>query len=133
VAREWWTGLSKQWLTDLRDKTFRGWANGQTPLEPLLAADVKHHGLRLRAFDFTSEENVDLRLWLLTAEKVDKPTLVVLTAVDEAGWKDWLKELGPAFKDALLLKNSPTLDEQKFEQNRRVLEKQGWAFATLAP
>jgi hypothetical protein len=133
VAREWWTGQSKQWLDDLRAKSFRGWPASPPPPEPLLAADVKYNGLRVRAFDFSSEENVDLRLWLMTAEKVEKPTLVVLTAVDETGWQDWQKELGPAFKDALLLKNAPTLDDQKFEQNRRVLEKQGWAFATVAP
>jgi hypothetical protein len=133
VAREWWTGQSKEWQSGLRDKVFRGWPERTPPLEPLLAADVKHSGLRLRAFDFVSEENVDLRLWLLTAEKTEKPTLVVLTAVDEAGWKDWVKELGPAFKNALLLPADPVLDDKKFEQNVRVLEKHGWALATLAP
>jgi hypothetical protein len=133
VVREWWTGQSREWLHGLRDKVFRGWPEKTPPLEPLLAADVKHSGLRLRAFDFASEENVDLRLWLLTAEKTEKPTLVVLTAVDEAGWKDWVKELGPPFKNALLLSADPALDEKKFEQNVRVLEKQGWALATLAP
>jgi hypothetical protein len=89
--------------------------------------------LRLRAFDFASEEGIDLRLWLLTAEKTEKPTLVVLTAVDEPGWQEFLGELGPEFKDALLVRQEPKLDESKYALNRRVLEKEKWAFATLAP
>src|SRR5207253_244376 len=95
--------------------------------------DVKHDGLRLRAFDFTSEDNVELRLWLLTAAKVDKPSLVVLTSVDESGWLEWLRQLGPAFKDALQVKDEPKLDAARFAQNRRALEYHKWAFATLAP
>ncbi len=62
-----------------------------------------------------------------------KPTLVVLTAVDEVGWKDWIRELGPAFAKALQLTESVTVDPTKFASNRKVLEKQHWAFATIAP
>jgi hypothetical protein len=58
---------------------------------------------------------------------------VVLTAVDEPQWHEWLEELGPAFKDALQCKDGPKLDEAKFMQNRRALEFHKWAFATIAP
>jgi dienelactone hydrolase len=133
VAREWWAGQSKEWLGALREKVFRGWPERPPPLAPLLAADIKHNGLRLRALDFQSEEAADLRLWLLTADHVEKPALVVLTAVDEPGWQNWLAEVGPAFKEALLVSGDIKLDEQQFERNRRVLEKEKWAFATLAP
>src|SRR5262249_10160204 len=90
-------------------------------------------GLRLQAFDFTSEDNIELRVWLLTAEKTEKPSLVVLNAVDDAGWNEWARDLGPAFKDALQLTQEPKLDSEKFDLNRRVLEKQGWGFAFVAP
>jgi hypothetical protein len=89
--------------------------------------------LRLRAFDFVSEENISLRLWLLTAEKVERPSLVVLTAVDEGGWQDWARELGPAFKDALQVQGEVKRDDVRFEQNRRALQANKWAFATIAP
>jgi hypothetical protein len=133
VAREWWKGKSKEWLDGLRDKVFHGWPAQAPPLDARLAADIKHDGLRLRAFDFVSEENVELRLWLLTAEKVEKPSLVVLTSVDETGWRDWTQELGPTFKEALQLAREPKFDEAKFAQNRKALEFNQWAFATLAP
>jgi hypothetical protein len=133
AVREWWSGRSKEWLQELREKVFRGWSSKPPALDPRAAADVKHDGLRLRAFDFTSEEDVELRLWLLTAEKVEKPTLVVLTAVDEAGWQEWIRELGPTFQAALRLTQAPKLDEAKFNQNRKALEFHKWAFATIAP
>lgn len=133
VAREWWTGQSRQWLQELKERVFRGWPENPPPLNTRAAADVKRDGLRLRAFDFTSEDDVELRLWLATAEKVEKPGLVVLTAVDETGWQEWIKELGPAFKDALQLDRVPDFDEKKLLQNRKMLETNKWAFATLAP
>src|SRR5262249_34328990 len=95
--------------------------------------DVKHDGLRLLAFDFVSEEEIELRLWLLTAEKVDKPTLVVLNALDEAGWKEWGGDLGPEFAKGLQVRAGAKLDAEKFAQNRKVLEKFKWAFAAVTP
>ncbi len=133
VAREWWTGQRQEWLQALQTRVFRGWPDKPAPLNSRLASDVKHAGLRLRAFDFTSEEDVELRCWLLTAEKVEKPALVVLTVLDEPDWQEWPKELGPAFRDALQIREEPTLDEAKLSQNRRALEYHKWAFAMIAP
>jgi hypothetical protein len=133
VVREWWPNQRQRWLDAIREKSFAGWPSNPPALQPLLAADVKHDGVRVRAFDFTSEEGIELRLWLTTAEKTEKPTLVVLTAVDEAGWQEWLPELGPEFKAALLLQKEPKFDDSKFALNKRVLERERWAFATLAP
>lgn len=133
VAREWWQGQSREWLRLLKEKVFRGWPEQAPPLQFRPVAEIKHGGLRLRAFDFTSEEEVELRLWLVTAEKVDKATLTVLTALDETGWRDWLRELGPAFKESLLVSQEPGFHEAKFQQTRKALESNRWAFATIAP
>jgi hypothetical protein len=133
AVKEWWAGQSRRWMRDLSEKVFRGWPAHPPALGSRPVPEVRHGGLRLQAFDFTSEQDVDLRLWLLTAEKVDKPTLVVLTAVDEAGWQEWTQELGPPFKAALQLSRDPKLDEAKFQQNRKALEFHKWAFATIAP
>ena len=43
----------------LRCQVFRGWPAKPPPLDVRPAADVRHDGLRLRAYDFVSEENVD--------------------------------------------------------------------------
>jgi hypothetical protein len=132
-AREWWKGKGEELKKELLAKCFHGWPEKAPPLGMKAAGDVKSDGLRLRAFDFTSEEAVELRLWLLTAEKVEKPTLVVLTAVDETGWGEWTRELGPAFREVLQLGAEPKRDDAKFAQTKKALEANKWAFATIAP
>jgi hypothetical protein len=133
VAREWWKGQAPLWLEELREQVFGGWPQQPPALNARLAADVKHEGLRLRAFDFVSEEEVPLRLWLLTAEGTVRPSLVVLDALDEAGWQEWVRGLGPAFRRSLQLASDPPLDAARFAQTRSLLEKQQWAFAAVAP
>ena len=134
VAKEWWKGEQEKLRKALKEQVFRGWPSSPPALNVQPAEDVKHNGLRLRAYDFVSENEVALRLWLLTAEKVEKPSLVVLTSIDEAGWQEFTSELGPAFtKAAPTRKRRNKLDEKKFEQNRKALEFNKWAFATIAP
>src|SRR5262249_6918694 len=89
VARARWAGQAPRWREEGRQRAFHGWPEKAPALNLRPAGDVKHNGLRLRAFDFTSEEEIELRLWLLTAEKTEKPALVVLNALDEAGWEEW--------------------------------------------
>ena len=133
VAKEWWKGEEAKLRTALKEQVFRGWPAEPPALNAKLAEDVTHDGLRLRAYDFVSEDEVDLRLWLLTAEKVEKPSLVVLSSVDEPGWKEFTTDLGPAFTRALQLNTEPKRDDKKFEQNKKALEYNKWAFATVAP
>ena len=133
AAREWWDGKAPQWIDALRQKVFHGWPESPPPLNVRPAEDVTSDGLRLRAYDFASEDDVDLRLWLLTAEKVDKPTLVVLNALDEPAWKEWAEDLGPPFAKALQLAADPKRNDAKFAQNRKALEFNQWAFAAVAP
>jgi hypothetical protein len=133
VTREWWKGRAPELMDELRRRVFRGWLEKPPALNARLAQDVKHNGLRLRAYDFVSEEEVELRLWLMTADKVEKPTLVVLNALDEEGWREWIADLGPAFKEALQLPEEPKLAAARFDQNVKTLQFHRWAFAAVAP
>jgi hypothetical protein len=133
VTREWWKGRAPQLREALRTRVFPGWPDKPPPLNARLAEDVKHDGLRLRAYDFVSEEAVELRLWVMTAEKVDKPTLVVLNALDEPGWREWSADLGPVFQQALQLATAPKLDAARFAQNLKTLQFHKWAFAAVTP
>jgi hypothetical protein len=133
VAKEWWAGQAPLWRDALREQVFAGWPSRPPALRPRPAAEVTHDGLRLRAFDFVSEDAVELRLWILTAEEVETPSLVVLTATDEAGWHDVTTELGPAFTSALQLVTSVPRDEARFAQTRKTLAYHRWAYATVAP
>jgi hypothetical protein len=133
VARSWWQGYSVELRHALRRQVFGGWPDNPPALDVRPAGEVVHDGLRLCNLDFVSEEEVGLRLWLLTAARVEKPTLLVLNVMDEAGWKEWCKELGPAFRDCLQLPANPVLDAYRGRRNRQLLERTGWAFAAVAP
>ena len=131
VAKEWWHGEKAILEKALREKVFHGWPEKAPPLNEKPVADRTSQGVRLRAWDFTSEDGVDLRLWLMTAASVQKPALVVLNVLEETGWAEWCADLGPEFNDALLLTKPVKFDEAKFKQNQRVMERQKWAFAAI--
>jgi hypothetical protein len=133
VAREWWQGQKQILLKVLSDKVFHGWPEKAPPLNARTVADRSLNGIRLRAWDFTSEDGIDLRVWLMTAPNVDKPALIVLNALDEDGWHEWCDDLGSEFNSALLGAKFGAFDPAKFKQNQRVLERQKWAFAAICP
>jgi dienelactone hydrolase len=133
VAREWWAGQAPAWRDALRERVFGGWPVHPPDLRPRPAADVSSDGLRVRAFDFTSEDGVDLRLWLLTATEIEKPALVVLSALDESGWRDLTLQLGLPFQSALQLPVEVPRNTARFLQTRKALAFNRWAFAMVAP
>jgi hypothetical protein len=139
VIRAWWKGKSAELLAGLRERVFRGWPEPPPALNARLAADVKHAGVRLRGWDFVSEEAVPLRVWLVQAEGVERPAEVIAGVVDEAGWREWLADLGPAFAQALhgggnpAPRPYPAWDEGRFKQHREAMRRYRWAYAIVAP
>jgi hypothetical protein len=139
VAKAWWKGKAEELKEALRKRVFRGWPEKAPALAAHCAADIKRQGVRLRAYDFLSEEEVPLRLWLLQAEKGGRPAEVIVSVVDEAGWKEWLADLGPDFREALHGGGNPSprpypaQDEARFRQHRRAMEHYRWAYAVVAP
>jgi cephalosporin-C deacetylase-like acetyl esterase len=139
VAREWWKGKAPELKKALRERCFRGWPEKPPPLGAKLAADMKQQGVRLRGYDFTSEEGVPLRLWLVQHEEVARPAEVLVSVVDEAGWKEWRADLGPAFREALYSGGNPpprpypAWDEARFRQHRDAMKHYRWAFAVVVP
>jgi dienelactone hydrolase len=133
VTREWWSGQAPLWRDALREQVFAGWPTHPPALRLRPAAETLSDGIRVRAYDFTSEDGVDLRLWLVTAGEVDKPSLVVLSPLDEASWHDFTLELGAPFKDALQLLVDVPRDTARFAQLRKTLAFHRWAFAMVAP
>lgn len=135
VAKEWWSGKKEQLRQSLLEECFRNWpSEANLPaLNPQFAGEVVHEGVRLRAWDFTSEAGIALRLWLMSGDKVEKPSLCVLNVLDEAGFREWCDDLGPAFGKLLNRPGEWKRNDAKFAQNQRVLASTKWAFAAIAP
>lgn len=134
-----WNRQRDAWLAGLRAQVFRGWPNepadGGTPLDVSPAFDVESRGIRFAAYDFTSQHDIRLRLYVahragLRPAELD---LVVLSAFDSSGWTKWIASMVPAFAAALKEERLPEGDAQGLEQTRRMFEQFPWGMAWVAP
>jgi dienelactone hydrolase len=75
-----------EWLKALREKVFAGWPAEPASVHPEGCAYLDENGVRMRAYDFDSQPNVDLYLFVLQDAKVRKPQRVVLTVLDAESW-----------------------------------------------
>jgi dienelactone hydrolase len=130
---EYWAKTKPRLLSDLKDRVFSGWAKNPPPLDPTVAADVTHDGVRLRAIDFTSETAVKLRMFVLSDTKVESIDELVTSVLNEPEWDRWCAELGPAFAEALQTPDLKKRADAGFERNRFAAAGGKLAFAAIVP
>jgi dienelactone hydrolase len=95
-----WPKTKQQWLDVLKEKVFRNWPKEPPKLNVHLAADIKKDDKRLRAWDFMSEDDVELRIYLLTDIGTDVPKSINLRVADERFWREFANGLGQDFAQA---------------------------------
>ena len=138
AARGEWEPLRDRWMEQLRTKSFRGWP-AMDSLQELTAEkpaiDATSHGIRLTAYDFDSQPHVPLRLFLAHREGLDrsKLALVVLNALDQAGWNEFLATMQPGFGKVLAEYGQVEGDSEDFESHRKMFSALPWAMAWIAP
>jgi dienelactone hydrolase len=128
-----WESARKAWIAGLEQKTFRAWPAkpGALNLKPAFTAE--RHGVRLAAYDFTSQGPFELRLYVAQRAGLPKADLVVLNVLDETDWSEFLATYRPAFADELKDETLPEADEKSFEETRRMFANFPWAMAYVAP
>lgn len=134
-----WKTQRDAWLAGLREKVFRGWpaekeADAKS-LELREAFAAEAQGIRLAAYDFTSQHDIRLRLYVAhrAGLKPAELELVVLNALDQPGWTKWLASLRPAFAEQLGEEQLPAADAAEFEQTRKMFAANKWGMAWVAP
>ncbi len=111
-SKEAWQQSRDGWMAALRQKTFAGWPDEAGPLELEPKFSVVRNGVRLAAYDFTSQANVRLRLYVASAAALRKPERVVLNVVRPgtrssehglayATWDGWLAAMRQGFAKEL--------------------------------
>lgn len=130
-----WTKQRKAWMRNLRNKSFRGWPKQAQagPLNIHRVFSVSREGIQLSAFDFTSQPNVRLRLYLACSAGLDKPEAVTLNILDEKGWSKWLAGMRVGFNDVLRYQKLPEPDKNAFRSIRERLINLNHAVAYMAP
>jgi dienelactone hydrolase len=97
-----WNDQRDRWLGKLRNKCFRAWpdendASRLPPLDVQEATSASHDGVRLRTFEFTSQQRVKLMFWLLEQADAKPSDAVVLDVLDAKRWPEFLAGMKSAF------------------------------------
>ncbi len=128
-----WAKARDGWRKALLEKSFRGWPKQAGPLDVKRAFSAGRQGLRLNAYDFTSQTPVRLRLYLVEPVGLAKPQAVVLNVLDQQGWGEFLASMRPVFETELKEETPVKPDRKTFEKCRDWLEARKCAAVFLAP
>jgi hypothetical protein len=119
---------------ELLMKVFAGWPQGNASLEPKRAFSVEHDGVRFTAWDFISQHDTPLRLYLF--ERPNNPgTNVVLKVLSETNWTNWLGPASVFFREMLTneLELSPRARAMDWSGPNPFVPAPGTALAFVAP
>ncbi len=127
----------------LRERVFSGWPGEELPLAPKLAFEIKQGDLLFRAWDFTSQHDVSLRLYLLENAAATNVEPVSLTVLDQAGANRWLANVralvgararvSESFAGEFSGTNLPAADFAALEKLKREVLEASSARAFFAP
>jgi hypothetical protein len=106
-------------IATLKEKTFGGWPAEDTPLDAQPAFSAERDGVRLSAWDFTSQHDVRLRLYFVERAGTESAEAVSLNVWDDAGWTKWLGAMRAGF--------APQLDQELAVEPKPESDASGWA------
>ncbi|HEX3601056.1 MAG TPA: acetylxylan esterase, partial [Lacipirellulaceae bacterium] len=132
-SKQEWQAQRDRWMTALREKCFHGWpadiANQSPELVPAInavAGDVK-----FSAYDFKSQANVPLRLYVLQPDKtpMDKLDSITLCVLNASDWHDFISAMRVKFDIRLSDETLSKPDKASCARLQHVLaSNQGLAF-----
>ncbi len=136
--KEAWQQTRDRLLTELKEKSFRGWPSAAPPRDLQEVFKATSGGVELAAYDFTSQHHTRLRLYIAQRAGLEKPSLVVLNTLDEAGWQDFLSTYAGSFAKNLASETAQAgdglkPDEESFGQTQGMFKAFPWAMAYVAP
>lgn len=129
-----WTAQRDAWRAKLDQYVFAGWPSEAGPLEVKQAFAAERDGLEMRAYDFTSQQGIRLRLYMV--QRADRPQpqkIVMLNVLDEPNWQKFLATMRPAFENELREEGLPERDEASYQETRKQLETQPRTLVFVAP
>jgi dienelactone hydrolase len=134
-SKEEWAALRDGWMNALREKVFRGWPTDKEagPFDVHRAFTAAADGIRLTAYDFNSQPNVRLRLFLVYPDGLRDPKHVTLSALDESGWTQWLSAMRVEFEGQLRGYALHDVAPAAFQHLRDALKASGGVFAYVCP
>lgn len=120
-----WAAMRDDWMKALREKVFRGWPSereaGPLDVDRVFSADA--NGVRLTAYEFTSQPHVRLKLFCFESSQGDRDTTRVrLNVLNEADWTQWLAAMRNGFEKELRGYTLPDTNPSAWEALRAGLD-----------
>jgi len=113
-----------------------GWPADDLPLEAKLGFSVERNGVKLSAWDFNSQPQISLRLYLAEHASGNHLEEVTLLPLDGTAWTNWLAAMRVAFTaqltDEIAGSRQPPQNPAAFADLKRQLEV-GKILAFVAP
>ena len=128
-----WATERDHWRTSLREKCFAGWPEEANVGDSRESFNVVNDGIRFRAIDFTSQETIDLRLYIVERAELDRRDLIVLNVLDDKSWNEFLGEMRVGFEKQLDGETLPESNLEAFQQTQQMLKSAAWTMAYVAP
>jgi len=134
-SSENWAEQRQTLLKALREKSFAGWPTQEQagPLNLRRAFSAERHGVRLSAFDFTSQPYVRLRLYLAHRSGIERPDKIVLNVLNGQEWTEWLAAMRVGFADELKDEAPSDPNKNAFENFQNKLKNNNSVLAYVAP
>ena len=104
--------VSKETVNILRQKSFGGWPSTYPTLNLKKIWDVSHNEDRIAAYNFESQKNIQLRMYISQNNRIDKPKSIHIHVLNEDEWKHFLIanriNLGSHLQEEIAISNIKT-------------------------
>lgn len=130
---EEWKRLTDHWRNQLVQQTFSAWPSDHPDLDIELAWEAQQDGLRIKAYDFTSQEPWRLQLYVVTRADLEKPELAVVNVLDQSGWQEFQATYRETVAKHLDDKDLPDVDQESLSSTTAMLKRFPWALVYVAP
>ena len=104
--------VSKETVNILRQKSFGGWPSTYPTLNLKKIWDVSHNEVRIAAYNFESQKNIQLRMYISQKNRIDKPKSIHIHVLNEDEWKHFLIanriNLGSHLQEEIAISNIKT-------------------------
>jgi len=128
-----WEEMQTAWRKNLLEKSFRAWPDDDFKPKVTKAFSATRDGLRLDAYDFTSQQDIQLRLFVVERADIAERKLTVLNVMDDQAWLEFLATMRPAFEKELAGETLPEADQYAFKETQSMLKSFPWTMVYVAP
>ncbi len=135
TTKDDWLSNRDLWMRRLKGRSFRAWPTNPGPTNLIPAASITRDGITLSSWDFVSQENIQLRLYILQREGLESKDLdlTVLNVLDEKSWQEFLSTIGASFSEAFPNIDMPGLNQSTYLKERKMYLSEKWAMAYICP